>query len=124
MQDSSAHHPPIPGSDAVAEIRTTFPRRSAADACAARLVAERLAACVQIDGPIKSLYRWQGAVDSADEFRCICKTSPERAEACVVGILASHEYDNPEVITAIVRASPAYAAWVRESVEPEGRGDA
>lgn len=103
--------------DAIVEVCTTFPRREAALACADRLVRERLAACVQVEGPITSIYRWQGVVETADEFRCRCKTTRERASACTAAILAMHEYCTPEVIVTEAVAAPAYAAWVRESVE-------
>ena len=104
---------------AVVEIRTTFPRREAATACAARIVGGRLAACVQIDGPITSLYRWQGEVEHAEEFRCTFKTTRGRCDECVAAIVAGHEYATPEVLVTTVTASNAYAAWVHGSVTPE-----
>lgn len=114
MADPGA--PPPSAHDAIVEIRTTFPRRADAAACAEQLVRERLAACVQVDGPITSVYRWQGAVETAEEFRCSCKTTRERAPACTAAILAAHPYQTPEVIVSDARAVPAYAAWVRDSV--------
>ena len=107
--------PPLPD-DVVAEIRTTFAARDAAEACANRLVAGRLAACVQIDGPVRSTYRWQGAVETAEEWRCTCKTTPARAAACIAAIVAGHSYTTPEVLMRESMATAAYAAWVRESV--------
>jgi periplasmic divalent cation tolerance protein len=98
------------------EIRTTFGTRADAEACAARLVERRLAACVQVDGPIRSTYRWQAVVEVAEEFRCTCKTTPDRAEACIEEVSSVHPYETPEVILAEVRTSAAYAAWVRASV--------
>lgn len=102
--------------DVVTEIRTTFAARDAAEACAHRLVAARLAACVQIDGPVHSTYCWQGTVETTEEWRCTCKTTPARAEACIAAILAGHPYVTPEVLVRQATATPAYAAWVRESV--------
>ena len=113
--------PPTDDHDAIVELRTTFARREDALACAERLVRERLAACVQVDGPITSVYRWEGAVETADEYRCTCKTSRERAAACMAAIRATHAYQTPEVIFSEVIASPAYAAWVRASVGAEHR---
>jgi len=104
---------------AVVEIRTTFPRREAATACATHVIGARLAACVQIDGPITSIYRWQGAVEQAEEFHCTFKTTRGRRDECVAAIVAGHEYDTPEVLVTTVTASNAYAAWVRASVTPE-----
>lgn len=116
MPDPAA---PMPDHDAIIEIRTTFQRRADALACAERLVCERFAACVQVDGPITSVYRWEGTVETAEEFRCTCKTSRQRATDCTAAILAAHAYQTPEVIITEARATPAYAAWVRASVEGE-----
>lgn len=98
------------------EIATTFSSREAAAACAERLVTARLAACVQVDGPLASTYRWQSAIETATEWRCTCKTTTAGRDACVAAILGSHEYQTPQLIVAAVEATAAYAAWVRESV--------
>lgn len=103
-------------SDSIVELRTTFGSRETAEACASRLVAARLAACVQIDGPVSSTFSWRAAVDHVEEFRCTCKTTPERAEACVEAILRDHDYETPELLRSLSTATPAYAAWVRSSV--------
>lgn len=100
----------------IVEIRTTFGDRAAAEACAGMLVRGRLAACVQIDGPVVSTYVWRDAVETADEWRCTCKTTPGRASACRAAIVAAHPYDLPEVVEVRLGASAAYADWVRESV--------
>jgi periplasmic divalent cation tolerance protein len=83
-------------------------------------VAAGLAACVQIDGPVHSTFRWQGAVETAVEWRCTCKTTPIRAEACVAAIVAGHPYATPEVLVRQATATPAYVAWVRDSVARGG----
>lgn len=102
--------------ETIIEIRTTFGDRAAAEACAARLVRERLAACVQVDGPVASTYAWRGAVETAVEWRCTCKTTPARAAACRAAIAAGHPYELPEVVASAAAASAAYAEWVRASV--------
>lgn len=99
------------------EIRTTFGSLSEASACAERLVAERLAACVQLDGPVSSTYRWQATIETAEEWRCSCKTTLARRDACIEAILAGHPYQTPQVMVVPFAATVAYAAWVRESVE-------
>lgn len=101
----------------IVEIRTTFGSLSEASACAERLVAGRLAACVQIDGPVTSTYRWQAAVETAEEWRCTGKTTLERRDACIEAIVDGHPYQTPQVTAVPVAATAAYAAWVRESVE-------
>ena len=103
----------------IIEIRSTFGSRADAEACAARLVERRLAACVQVEGPVQSTYRWQAGVEVAEEFRCTCKTTRERMPACVEALIEQHPYQTPEVICAEVTAARAYAAWVRTSVEPD-----
>ncbi|MFM7137882.1 MAG: divalent-cation tolerance protein CutA [Planctomycetota bacterium] len=101
----------------IVEIGTTFESRPAAVACAERLVAGRLAACVQVDGPLASTYRWRSAVETAEEWRCTCKTTRGRRDACIEAIIATHPYETPQVTVAPVDATAAYAAWVRASVE-------
>lgn len=105
-----------PIADGIVEVRTTFAGRTEAEACAALLVERRLAACVQIDGPVTSVYRWKAAVETATEWRCTCKTTASRRAACVAAITAAHGYETPEVLVSPVEAGEAYAAWVRESV--------
>ena len=100
----------------VVEIRTTFSVRERAEACAERLVRERFAACAQVEGPLRSTYRWQGAVETAEEWRCTCKTAPSRAIACLEAITAGHDYELPETLVTRSTATAAYAAWVRSSV--------
>lgn len=101
----------------IVAISTTFGSRGEAVACGERLVAERLAACVQLDGPMTSTYRWREAVETAEEWRCTFKTTIGRRDACVAAIVGHHPYQTPQVTVVPVEATPAYAAWVRESVE-------
>lgn len=106
-----------PEADGIVEVRTTFGSRDDAEACAGRVVAARLAACGQVDGPVRSTYHWRGAIESAEEWRCTIKTTSARSAACIAAIVAGHPYENPEVLVVPVKTTPAYAAWVRESVE-------
>lgn len=100
----------------IVEIRTTVAERTAADTLARRLVDERLAACVQVDGPVTSTYRWQNAIETATEWRCTCKTTSSRAAACAAAIRGLHPYETPEIIETRASASDAYAAWVHDAV--------
>lgn len=108
-----------PDAAELVELRTTFASRAAAEACAERLVSARLAACVQVDGPVQSIYRWEGTTERTEEWRCSCKTAPHRADACRDAILESHDYRTPEILMARVTASAAYAAWARACVTME-----
>lgn len=122
---SAPARPHAPADDPIVEIRTTHADRAAADACATMLVARRLAACVQVDGPVQSTYRWENAIETAAEWRCVCKTTASRAAACREAIVRTHAYRTPEILEVTVAASPDYAAWVRKGVAADGPpGDA
>lgn len=112
-----ADAPLLVDASAVVELRTTFSCRDRAAACARHLIDKRLAACVQIEGSVTSIYRWQGVMETAEEFRCTCKTSVARAAACSAAILGMHDYATPELLAVVAQASPAYAAWVQAEVE-------
>lgn len=101
--------------DIVVEIKTTFPSRAAAAECGDRLVRGGLAACVQISGPLTSVYRWQGVVETTEEFACHCKTTLAAATACEREIRNLHPYTTPEILVIHCRGSADYAAWVREN---------
>jgi periplasmic divalent cation tolerance protein len=81
------------------------------------MVEERLAACINILGPVRSIYRWKGAVETADEVAAIFKTSEERAGPLITRIAALHSYDVP-CITAwpIAKILGAYADWIEDSL--------
>lgn len=94
---------------------STAPDRETAEAIARRLVEEGAAACVNILGSIGSVYRWRGAVETANEVALIIKTTRERAEAVRDLILARHPYDNPAVIAFTVDrglSAPDFCAWI------------
>ena len=100
------------------QITTTVGAREEAEQIANALVERRLAACVQVIGPIKSVYRWQGNVEHADEWLCVIKTTENKFEAAAAAIRQLHPYDCPEVIAVpIVAGSDAYLAWLREQTD-------
>ena len=74
---------------------TTTNAREDAERLARDLVERRLAACVQVLGPISSTYRWQGAVESAEEWLCLIKTTAARFDAVGAHIDTSHGYETP-----------------------------
>jgi len=92
-----------------------------ADAIAAALLDARLAACVQIVGPVQSRYRWQGQVESAEEWLCVAKTTAARAGDAVAEIARVHSYDTPEItVTPIVGGAESYLAWIDAEVAAPG----
>jgi periplasmic divalent cation tolerance protein len=79
-------------------------------------VAERLAACVQVVGPIHSVYRWQGALENATEWLLLVKTTSERFGALRDAVVARHPYDVPEVVAVPIEAGlPEYLGWIAAS---------
>jgi periplasmic divalent cation tolerance protein len=98
------------------QVTTTVDSVEAAERMARALVEERLAACVQVQGPIASTYRWQGAIERAAEWYCHVKTTRTRVPDVVARIRALHSYQTPEVIVIPVAAEPAYAAWIADAV--------
>jgi periplasmic divalent cation tolerance protein len=80
------------------------------------LVDERLAACANVIGPIRSIYRWQGAVEEADEHLVLLKARGADVGALETRVRALHPYDVPEVLALPVTAGSApYLAWLAES---------
>jgi len=97
-------------------VFVTFPDRERAAAVARTLVEERLAACVNLLGDVRSIYRWQDAVHDDAEVLCAIKTTSERFEALRARVVALHPYDVPEVIALpIVEGHAPYLDWLRES---------
>jgi periplasmic divalent cation tolerance protein len=95
------------------QVLTTIDSEEAAERIAAVLVERRLAACVQVLGPIASTYRWQGEVERAREWMCVAKTTAERYPEVEAAIRELHSYDEPEIVaTPIVAGSPGYLAWL------------
>jgi periplasmic divalent cation tolerance protein len=81
------------------------------------MVEERIAACVNILGPIHSIYRWKGAVETSDEVAAIFKTTDERAGLLITRIAALHSYDVPCVAAwPIEKILGSYADWIEDSV--------
>jgi periplasmic divalent cation tolerance protein len=81
------------------------------------VVEERLAACVNILGPTRSIYRWQGEVETADEVAAILKTTHAEATALIARIAGLHSYDVPCIVTwPVDQLLAAYADWVEDSV--------
>lgn len=97
-------------------VMTTTDDPAEATALARALVDGRLAACVQAM-PITSTYRWEGAVETADERLLLIKTRADRVDAIEAFLDEHHTYDTPEcVVVPVTDGLPAYLAWVDESV--------
>jgi periplasmic divalent cation tolerance protein len=80
-------------------------------------IEDQLAACVNVLGPIRSIYRWKGKIENAEEVAAIFKTSDDRADDLVARIAGLHSYDVPCIVTwPIDRILEPFADWVDESV--------
>lgn len=103
------------------QVLTTAGSEEEAGRIASLLVERRLAACVQVVGPIVSRYRWRGAIEEEQEWQCLAKTTGGAYEAVEAAIREIHSYDEPEIVaTPIVAGSPGYLEWVSQSVRPPG----
>lgn len=94
---------------------TTFETGEKAREVASTLVGEKLAACVQVSGPIDSFYIWQGKVESQTEYRMLMKTSSRLEEELRERLLQLHPYETPQWLVLASTASPAYGDWIIES---------
>lgn len=85
-----------------------------ADRLARTAIAEKLAACVQVDGPITSHYRWKGTIETSREFRLTFKCLPEKLDRLETRILGLHPYSSPEwIVVRAERVSEKYLSWAR-----------
>lgn len=103
------------------QVFVTIDDPGQAEALAQALVEARLAGCVQIIGPIRSIYRWQGAVEQAQEWLCLIKSRAELYPALEAAIRARHPYETPELLAVPVSAGlEAYLSWLYAATSPEG----
>ncbi|HUN69666.1 MAG TPA: divalent-cation tolerance protein CutA [Burkholderiales bacterium] len=94
-------------------VLTNLPDRAAAERLADALIEKRVAACVNILAPCRSVYRWKGAVQHDEEHPLLIKTTSERYLALEAAIRAAHPYELPEIVAVpIERGLPEYLAWV------------
>lgn len=95
-------------------VLVTAGSRAEGEQIAEAVITEGLAACVNIVGPIQSIYRWQGQVQRDEEFLLVIKTHMTRVGDLEARVKALHSYDTPEVIAVPISAgSHAYLDWVR-----------
>jgi len=100
----------------VVSVYAVFANEDEATRIGRQMVEERLAACVNILSPVRSIYRWQGKVEEAQEVAAIFKTKRDAADRLVTRIAALHSYDVPCVVTwPIDKVLVAYAEWVEGS---------
>lgn len=100
---------------ATAVVVTTTDSAEEAERLARGLVDARLAACVQIVGPVRSAFRWEGSVSVETEWQLVAKTAAARVDDLSAWIAAEHSYDVPEVVAVpVVGGHGPYLRWVTE----------
>jgi periplasmic divalent cation tolerance protein len=96
----------------IALVYVVYADRAAAQAAARTMVEQRLAACANVLGDCRSVYRWDGAVAEADECPVLFKTRPAGCAALTTAIGQAHGYDLPAILCWTAATTPAYAAWI------------
>jgi periplasmic divalent cation tolerance protein len=95
------------------QVVTATPSQAEAERISQALVTRRLAACVQVAGPITSTYRWQGKLETSQEWLCVIKTLPLHYSALEAAIRELHSYDVPEILAFEVAAGNRdYLDWL------------
>ena len=100
----------------VCVVLITAPNAEKAAELAHALVGEKVAACVNIVPGVRSIYRWEGAVEDAAEVLLVVKTTADRFDALHQRVLALHPYQVPEVLRLdVAQGHLPYLDWVRDS---------
>ncbi len=101
-------------------VFTHLPDADAACALAAHVVSARLAACVNILAPCRSVYRWQGKIEAAEEVPLLIKTTAARYAELEAAIRARHPYELPEIVAVpLSHGLPAYLDWIAAETTAE-----
>ncbi len=100
------------------QVVTTISSQADARRIADALVQQRLAGCVQIVGPIESLYRWEGKIETATEWQCWIKTRQSHYKAVEQAIHKLHLYEVPEILALpVLNGSEKYLKWLADATE-------
>jgi len=101
----------------VVSVYVVFASAEEAERIGRDVVEARLAACANVLGPLRSIYRWQGKVESANEVAAIFKTSDAQADALMTRIAGLHSYAVPCIVVwPIDKVLQSYAQWVDDNV--------
>lgn len=103
-------------------VLTQLPDEASARALAEHLVSGRLAACVNVLAPCRSVYRWQGSIEDAPEVPLLIKTTDARYAALEAAIRARHPYELPEIVAVPLAGGLAgYLGWIESETTTETR---
>ena len=96
------------------QVFTTAGSREEARTIAGAIVEQRLAACVQVIGPIHSTYWWQGQMETAEEYLCLMKASRDVYRSLEAAIKEVHSYETPEILAMpVLEGNEDYLSWLR-----------
>lgn len=108
----------------IVSVYVVFADLEEAERIGRTVVEERLAACINIFGPCRSIYRWKGEIETAEEVPAILKTHGWQADGLVERIAALHSYDVPCIaVWPIEKLLGSYAQWVEDEVAGKSRSD-
>jgi len=101
----------------VVTVYAVFADADEAEAIGRAMIEERRAACVNILGGCRSIYRWQDAIETSSEVPALFKTTLDQADVLIARIAELHSYDTPAIVTwPIDKLLSRYGDWVEESV--------
>jgi periplasmic divalent cation tolerance protein len=99
-------------------VLSTCASAEEAERLARRVIDEHLAACVNVLAPVRSFYRWKGAIEDSAEWLLIIKSTREKFDVLRAALEAAHTYEVPEVIAIpIVDGSPNYLSWIDRALQ-------
>jgi periplasmic divalent cation tolerance protein len=99
------------------QISTTTSTKEEAEIISEIVVSKKIAACVQILGPIKSRYWWKDNIETDDEWLCLIKSKKSNYKKIEKIILEKHSYETPEITSiSILKASPGYGKWLDDII--------
>ena len=101
------------------QVQVTFPTEESALTMAASLVEQRLAACAQVFGTIRSVYVWDGVREESTEILLLAKTKASLFDELAQAVRAGHPYQCPQIVALpIVAGTPDYLQWVDDNTQP------
>jgi periplasmic divalent cation tolerance protein len=95
------------------QVYTTLGKNGDAKTVAKAILEKRLAACVHILGPVRSMYWWKGEMEEDEEWLCVMKTRSDRYLKLEKALKAVHPYEEPEILAVpVIKGSRGYFAWM------------
>ena len=117
LHDTTAHK--VKSMQEYIQVMTTVEKRGDAESIAGALVEKRLAACVQVAGPVTSYFHWEGKLDRAEEYLCFIKSRADLFPELEAALIEMHPYEVPEIIaTPVTGAGAGYANWLAAELKP------